>query len=74
MQLKQLDEFRFFRVFLSSAKALPSVALSKVHLAKIFLAKRLCRVLFIRALGKIYKTFCQVFLAALGKTFGSACH
>ena len=51
---------RLCRVFLHSAKsplhsakALPSVALGKVRSAKFFSAKGLCRVLFIRVLGKI---------------------
>ena len=53
---------RLCRVFLHSAKshlhsakALPSVALGKVRSAKFFSAKGLCRMLFIRALGKIKK-------------------
>ena len=57
---------RLCRVFLHSAKshlhsakALPSVALGKVRSAKIFSAKGLCRVLFIRALGKIKNNFAE---------------
>ena len=55
---------------LHSAKALPSVALGKVRSAKIFLAKGLCRVLFIRTLGKII-FFYRVLGAALGKIFSA---
>ena len=57
---------RLCRVFLHSAKsplhsakALPSVALGKVRSAKFFSAKGLCRVLFIRALGKIKIFFAE---------------
>ena len=68
---------RLCRVFLHSAKsplhsakALPSVALGKVRSANFFSAKGLCRVLFIRALGKI-KKICRVLGAALGKIFSA---
>ena len=68
---------RLCRVFLHSAKsplhsakALPSVALGKVRSAKFFSANGLCRVLFIRALGKIKKN-CRVFGVALGKIFSA---
>ena len=68
---------RLCRVFLHSAKsplhsakALPSVALGKVRSAKFFSTKGLCRVLFIRALGKIKKNY-RVLGAALGKIFSA---
>ena len=40
-------------------------------LGKIFSTKGLCRVLFIRALGKIKKKICRVLGAALGKIFSA---
>ena len=63
---------------LLEAAALPSVftlgkepfVLGKIRSAKFFSAKGLCRVLFIRALGKI-KKFCRVLGAALGKIFSA---
>jgi hypothetical protein len=56
---------------LHSAKALPSVALGKVHSATYLSAKGLCRVLFIGALGKIFLYFAECQARHSAKYLGS---